>query len=113
MSKKDVTNHKAVNSTKYKTRDWNYDFDSSDVGNSLAANLVEARMAAGLKQKELAKLINYVPGLISSLEKGRCHTRIETLMRIAVALNVTPNDLLKKRGTFESPDFRAKKVSNE
>ncbi|MBV6549947.1 helix-turn-helix domain-containing protein [Acinetobacter soli] len=50
--------------------------------------LTEARIHAGLKQRELAELAGITPALISRYESGKASPRAETRERLAKILNV-------------------------
>lgn len=49
--------------------------------------LIKYRMDAGLSQQELADLVGTSHSQISRIESGRHRTNLETLQRIATALN--------------------------
>lgn len=48
------------------------------------------RKARGLSQAELADLVGVTQGLISKIENGDGNPTLETIMRLAVALRVSP-----------------------
>lgn len=77
--------------------DWNYDFGDDEVLADFAANLAEARIAAGFSQRSLAPVINYSRIAIVNMEGGKNGASLPTLLRLCSALGVTPNDLLRKR----------------
>ncbi len=55
------------------------------------------RIELGMNQKELADLANLTPALICMLENGTSQdVKTETLKRLARALNVTVEELLKE-----------------
>ena len=61
----------------------------------------EKRIEAGLSQNQLSKIANVPQGVISDIENGNTKSpRIDTLMKIAEALDVTVADLIgeKKAG---------------
>jgi transcriptional regulator with XRE-family HTH domain len=60
-----------------------------------ASNLVRLRGAADLSQEELAFRAAVHRTQISLLENGRRMPRVHTLVCLAGALGVTPNDLLE------------------
>lgn len=62
----------------------------SIVGRTLRA----ARLRAGLKQTEVARLIDISPDAYSRLERGRMLPSVQTLYRLCAALRTTPNELL-------------------
>jgi len=78
--------------------DWDYDFGDDEVLADFAANLAEARIAAGYSQRSLAPVINYSRIAIVNMEGGKNGASLPTLLRLCSALNVTPSDLLRKRG---------------
>lgn len=60
------------------------------VGGTLRA----ARLRAGLKQTEVAHLINISPVVYSRMERGRVLPSLPTLYRLCAALRTTPNEVL-------------------
>jgi transcriptional regulator with XRE-family HTH domain len=75
------------------------------VGKAVAArfgqNLLEARRKAGLAQAELAQRSSLHPTYVSHMEQGRRLPRIDTVVRLAGALNVGVGELV--RGIEWSP----------
>lgn len=62
---------------------------------SRIGNLIrEARLKSGLKQKELAEKVGVSESRISQYEGGTQNPRIETIEKIAAALDVSPGNLL-------------------
>jgi transcriptional regulator with XRE-family HTH domain len=59
----------------------------------LARNLRRFRLAQGLTQEELANAAGLRQALISELESSKLDVRLDTLSRLAIALNVTLADL--------------------
>jgi transcriptional regulator with XRE-family HTH domain len=59
-----------------------------------AANLVHHRKRADLTQEALAFRASVHPTWISHLESGEANPRLDTVSRLAVALDLTPADLL-------------------
>lgn len=59
----------------------------------LARNLHRCRLAQGLTQEELANAAGLRQALISELESSKLDVRLDTLSRLAIALNVTMADL--------------------
>ena len=55
------------------------------------ARLTLARDKAGLDIKELAERIDTTPSAVSQFESGRARPKIETLIRLALALGVPPD----------------------
>ena len=58
---------------------------SNEIGNRIR----EARVQAGLKQKELAEKIGVSESRVSQYEKGSQNPRIGTLLKIADALGIS------------------------
>ena len=58
---------------------------SNEIGNRIR----EARVQAGLKQKELAEKIGVSESRVSQYEKGSQNPRIGTLLKIADALEIS------------------------
>lgn len=54
----------------------------------------EARIRAGLNQRELAKLIGTPQGKISKIENGKTDAQLSTIRKLARALGVSSTDLL-------------------
>ena len=65
-----------------------------DVAKRFAANLVHARKAAGISQEELGFRASLHRTQIGILERGVRLPRIDTLVRLAGALDVTSGQLL-------------------
>lgn len=59
----------------------------------LGINMRECRRRLGISQHELGFRAETHPNAISPLELGQTLPRIETFIRLAGALEVTPNDL--------------------
>lgn len=68
-----------------------------------AANLKRLRQAAGLSQEELAFRSDIHRTHVSFIEGGHRLPRLDTLVKLAGALYVTPNDLLE--GIAWEPSF--------
>lgn len=60
----------------------------------LGENIAQTRRAQNLSQERLAELADITATNLSHIERGKIKTSIETLVAIANALGVTPNDLL-------------------
>lgn len=58
-------------------------------------NVRKAREKVGLLQSELCKLADIEPSYLSNLENGRKNPTIATLEKIALALNISLDDLVK------------------
>lgn len=66
----------------------------------LARNLRRLRLGKGLTQEELANAAGLRQALISELEAGKLDVRLDTLSRVAIALDATLAELFSesKRG---------------
>ena len=62
--------------------------------NNIAAHTKRLRERAGIRQKDLAKLMNTGQGHVASLEMARLNIGLHTLTRLANAFNVEPATLL-------------------
>jgi ribosome-binding protein aMBF1 (putative translation factor) len=69
---------------------------------SIAAQVTERRLALGLSQVELAKLCNTSQSAIARLEAGGRPPRIDTLLRLAEALDCDLAVELRPRGSSTS-----------
>lgn len=67
---------------------------SMDCGRRFGENLVRCRKQAGLSQEELGERANLHRTAIGLLEKGARVPRIDTLVKLAAALEVSASDLL-------------------
>ncbi len=74
-------------------------------GKQFRARLVLLRSARGLKQEDLSERIGKAYNYISRLETGRIKTvPYDVLAKLALALDVTVDDLLFVEGCNESPE---------
>jgi len=75
-----------------------------------AANLVRCRRAAGISQEELGFQASLHRTEVGMLERGHRIPRIDTLVKLAGALEVRPEDLLEgvgwSPGGFREGEFR-------
>ncbi len=55
----------------------------------IAAAIAERRVELNLSQKDLADKLNVSQSMISKIEKGDCNYQLQTLVNIALALNIT------------------------
>ena len=62
----------------------------------IARNIREARRAAGLSQEKLVELAGFNARWYQDIEAGKSDIRLSTLFRIAQAIGLEPEDLLKK-----------------
>ena len=63
--------------------------------------LKEIRKQKGLKQKEIAKMLNVVESCYANWEQGRTEPNIETIKKLCYILNTTPNELLEYENKTE------------
>jgi transcriptional regulator with XRE-family HTH domain len=63
--------------------------------------LREARLAAGLEQSQLGKLVDATQGQISGWERGHTGCRLGTLHKLAKALNRQPSTLMLRTAQTE------------
>jgi len=69
---------------------------SSNKTSSIAQNIKNIRKKQGLSQDKLSKLAEVAYNTIVKIESGEnSNPTIETLRKIAIALNVGVNDLIK------------------
>ena len=64
------------------------------IAKRFAANLVHHRKRAGLSQEEVGVMASLHRTEISQLERGLRVARIDTLVKLAAAIGVTPDELL-------------------
>lgn len=81
-------------------------------GDPLPVNLRRVRVAKGLSQVELAKLADLSRVAYRSIETGKAQPRVNTLTRLADALNVKIEHLLSPTRTLTKVRFRARKKMN-
>lgn len=67
----------------------------SDILAVLAQNIKYHRSQLALTQEELAKIADINRSYLAGIESGQRNTSIKTVEKIAIALGVTPADLLK------------------
>jgi transcriptional regulator with XRE-family HTH domain len=77
--------------------------EPAPVAEAFAAVLLKARKAAGMTQEELADLSGLDRTTISQVERGKGAPRVETLIRLAGALDVDPGDLLPELSWEPTP----------
>lgn len=66
----------------------------NDVKQQVAEMIKEARKARGLTQKELGEKLGVGEPTVNGYESGKQNLTIETLKKIADALNVKPSSLM-------------------
>jgi transcriptional regulator with XRE-family HTH domain len=77
------------------------------VGESLASRIADLRRDRGWSQKELARRVGMKPTQISKYERGIYEPRVDVVIRLAAALEVSTDLLLTGREHPESrEDFR-------
>ncbi len=62
--------------------------------NSIGKYIKNARVAKGMRQEDLAEIINLSPVYVGMLERGEKTASLETLVKIANALDVSADLLL-------------------
>ena len=68
------------------------------------SKLAALRIAAGLTQEELARLSGVSVFVVKETEAGRTNRRtLESLVRIAAAIGVTPLDIIKEDDAADGP----------
>ena len=68
---------------------------SVEMSERFAANLIRLRRAAGYSQEDVAFRAGIHRTQVSLLESGSRMPRVETLVKLAGALNVTPDTILE------------------
>lgn len=76
----------------------------------VSENIRNRRKEIGMTQVQLAFAAQLGENTIQRIESGQTQANIETLFRLAKALDVTPNDLAPKRFGFKSDDEQMTKV---
>lgn len=72
-------------------------FNLSDIGN----NLYKVRKAKGLTQAEVAERAELSDRTYADIERGSTNMRVDTLIKICSALNITPDDILTVSSNIE------------
>ena len=75
-------------------------FDMREVGNRMYA----ARKRIGLTQAEVAESAGLSDRGYADIERGKVNVRLNTLLRICLAVHVTPNELLVREPEKEIPE---------
>ena len=70
---------------------------SRDLNVALGSNLRRLRIARGLTQVEVANRAGITRAHINRLEHGTYNARLDTVRKLAMALNVEPLKLLKSQ----------------
>lgn len=83
------------------------DFDKETLGQRLA----RIRKERGLTQKDVAERTGLIQTLVSDYERGRLRLAADMIVRFAVALEISTDELLRpKRGKAAPPPKASRKV---
>ena len=74
----------------------------SDIAKVLGKRIRNYRTSAGLSQEKLAEFAKCHPTYIGQLERGEKNATIESIDKIAVALDVSLSDMFEKLGGTEN-----------
>ena len=80
--------------------------ETIDIKKLLGSNIKKIRKARGLTQEKLAEMVEISPPNISYIETGKFAPSIETLQKIARALNVEPYELYKFKQEVSVEDIK-------
>lgn len=72
----------------------------------IGAALRRARTLRGLTQAELGELAEVAPETLSRIERNKLSASLDLARRLAQALGVTVDDLLKKPSASKRPELR-------
>lgn len=72
-----------------------YKFCMTSISKKLGENLRKIREAKGISQADICRITGMDRGYISRVENGTRNPTISNLEKIAKALGVTPDELLK------------------
>jgi transcriptional regulator with XRE-family HTH domain len=61
----------------------------------LGKNLKRIRTAKGISQGEIGRILGVDKGFVSNIENGKTNPTLATIAKLAKALGVPPNELLK------------------
>ena len=67
----------------------------NDASKQLGQNLKRIRTKKGISQGDIARELGVSRGYISTIENGKTNPTLSTIARIAKALNITNDELLK------------------
>lgn len=73
---------------------------ADEIVNLFAANLKSDRRQKELRQSDLAQATGIPQTDISQIERGNRNVTLQTLARLAIALDVDPRDLLRPRSAM-------------
>ena len=68
---------------------------------SIGNNLYRVRKAKGLTQAEVAEKAELSDRTYADIERGSVTMRVDSLLKICTALNITPNDILVSDNIIE------------
>lgn len=74
--------------------------------------IAELRSDNGLKQKQLAEILNVSPGTVSNYENGVYYPDIEKIVQLANLFHVTTDYLLGRTENNISPDLLNKRIAD-
>ncbi len=77
---------------------------------TLGQRIKDLRLARGMKQYELADAAFITPSYISRIESGNSRPAHTTICNIAIALDVTPQDILCVEYTYRDNSSTAEKI---
>lgn len=66
-----------------------------DDAKKLGANLKKIRLGKGIKQVEIARILEVDRSFVSNIENGKTNPTLSTIASLAKALGVSTNELLK------------------
>ncbi len=74
--------------------------------------IAELRIDNGLKQKQLAEILNVSPGTVSNYENGVYYPDVEKIVQLANLFHVTTDYLLGRTENNISPDLLNKRIAD-
>lgn len=74
--------------------------------------IAELRIDNGLKQKQLAEILNVSPGTVSNYENGVYYPDVEKIVQLADLFHVTTDYLLGRTDNNISPDLLNKIIAD-
>lgn len=79
----------------------------------IGTRIKEARIAKGMTQEELGKLVGVQKSAIAKYEKGRVvNIKRSTLQKIASALNINPTSLMFEESPKEAANLHVKIITD-
>ncbi|MEG0379287.1 MAG: helix-turn-helix transcriptional regulator [Eubacterium sp.] len=80
----------------------------------IGKNIRKARLRKEMTQSELAEYVSLTPNYLSMLERGSHLPKLETLVKLAEALDTEPYELLKEPSAISADDaFTIAKLLND